>query len=273
MQGWGENPRMQIVDGIDKQHLLIIDLQGINWDKRDAFWGVAWLRGFLSNMGRRVNLYCDLADIVKLSQLKANAAAKNLEGSAQMDEAFDRDPVVTELSADLTWTGLPFSLNNWLTSFVTARYGTADPDALSGWRYLADSVYAVWDKENWGGNDSLFNAVDYDRSKLIAGWKSLIRAGPRLHRLDTYRYDVVTVTQQVIANHTRVLLERIKAAYTAKDVAAFDRLTKQWFALIDADDALLGTRREFCSARGLRRHAHSRPRRRSASSSNGMRAR
>lgn len=260
MQGWGANPRKSIVDGIDKQHLLIIDLQGFNWRKQDAFWGVTWLRGFLSNMGGRVNLYGDLADIAKLPEVKADSASKNLAGSAQMDESFARNPVVAELSADLTWSDRPVNVNDWLSSFVTARYGRTDSDALSAWRSLAASVYSVWDKESWGGNDSLFNAlpdldvasgaygnphVDYDRNILVAAWKDLLRAGARLRGSDTYRYDLVTVTQQVIANHTRVLLGQIKAAYAAKDLSAFDRLTNRWFALMNADDALLGTRREF----------------------------
>lgn len=258
MQGWQANPRKSIVDGIDKRHLLIIDLQGFNWKKRDAFWDVTWLRGFLTNMGGNVNLYGDLADIARLPQLKADPAAKALAGSAQMDESIERNPVVTELSADLTWRDRAVPVRAWLPSFVLARYGTSDADALSAWQHLADSAYSAWDKEGWGGNGSLFNAqpdldaqvwgnphVQYDPRTLVAGWKSLLRSGARLHGSDTYRYDLVAVTQQVIANYTRTLLARIKAAYVSKNTAAFDRLTKQWFALMDADDTLLGTRREF----------------------------
>jgi hypothetical protein len=260
MQGWLENPRRAIVEGTDPKHLLIIDLQGMHWNERAAFWGAPWLRGFLTNMGGRVNLYGDIADIARLSDLRHDSATRKLEGSAQMDESFDRNPVVTELSSDLTWATGHLSVDAWLPGFVAARYGRADPDAVQAWRGLAASAYSQWDKVGWGGPDSLFNAqpsldvetasygnqrVDYDSARLEAAWRLLLRAGARLNGVDTYRYDIVDITQQVIANRTRPLLVHIAAAYRVGDRRAFGQYVRAWFALMDADDAMLRTRREF----------------------------
>ena len=47
----------------------------------------------------------------------------------------------------------------------------------------------------------------------------LLQADPSLRAVDAYRYDVVDFVRQALANHARVLLPKIKAAYAARDLS------------------------------------------------------
>ncbi|MGZ3518998.1 MAG: alpha-N-acetylglucosaminidase TIM-barrel domain-containing protein [Vulcanimicrobiaceae bacterium] len=255
MQAWLENPRKPIVDGIRKQHLLIIDLKGYQWSTKDAYWGAPWVRGFLANMGGHNIMYGALPQIAALAQIRQSPQRGNIEGTAFMDEGFDRNPVVWQLNSDLAWTKRPLNLDTWLHTFVRARYGSPDPDALAAWKLLLASAYHAWDDDRLGGTESAFNQIpdvhalpadaSYDPRLIAQAQRDLLHASGRLGKLDTYRYDLVDVSRQMIDEYARALLPRIATAYDARDRAKFAALSQEWLHLIDVRDALLATRKEF----------------------------
>jgi alpha-N-acetylglucosaminidase len=56
----------------------------------------------------------------------------------------------------------------------------------------------------------------------------LLKVDPALRGSSAYRFDLVDTARQVLANESRVLLPKIKAAYGAKDLARFRELTARW---------------------------------------------
>ena len=68
---------------------------------------------------------------------------------------------------------------------------------------------------------------------------------------ETYRYDLVDVARQVMANESRRLLPLIKQAYDSKNKVAFASLTKEWLRDMQLQNDLLQTNQFFLLGKWL----------------------
>ncbi|RBQ17060.1 hypothetical protein DP939_26595 [Spongiactinospora rosea] len=275
IQAWTGNPREEMMAAIDRSHALVIDLTGTVWRRTSGFWGTPWAYGILPNYGGRHGLYGSLPDIAAApAAFAAESSVAAPVGLSNMAEGVDTNPVVWDLFADLTWAGEPIDLDTWLPRWVWSRYGQVDPDALAAWRTLRASAYANWgppletqlddmpdiagELDVYAATDSVFAAepslspdqasvvgprrLHYDPADVETAWRHLLAAAPRLRHADTYRYDVVDLTRQVLNDRARAL------APTLADPAAQQR----FLHLLDLQERLLATRPEFLLGRWLR---------------------
>jgi len=60
-----------------------------------------------------------------------------------------------------------------------------------------------------------------------------------------YRYDLVDITRQVLANYSNQIQQQFALAYQNKDMDAFNKLTSQFLDLIDDLEKLLATHSNF----------------------------
>ncbi|HEY3631454.1 MAG TPA: alpha-N-acetylglucosaminidase C-terminal domain-containing protein, partial [Jatrophihabitantaceae bacterium] len=88
-------------------------------------------------------------------------------------------------------------------------------------------------------------SMRYDGAAFARALPDLLAVAPDLRHTEAYRYDLVDVARQVLANESRVLLPQIKAAYDAKDQQRFTELSKHWLDLMSLQDKVLGTDRQF----------------------------
>jgi alpha-N-acetylglucosaminidase len=91
----------------------------------------------------------------------------------------------------------------------------------------------------------------YDIGQFRRVLPEMLAAAPVLRRSETYRYDLVDVARQTLANEARRSLPEIKAAYDAKDRARFERLAARWLKMMELEDRLLATSRFFLVGRWL----------------------
>jgi len=167
--------------------------------------------------------------------------------------------VVYDLAFDLGWRKSPPVLTEWIEGYVGARYGRADPKALSAWRHLSRSVYAQHDPSPamespitappgldltkatpWGSFER-----DYDAGEVWTAWDELQSASRELGSVDPYRYDLVDVARQALADLSLPVYGNLVAAYRSGDAARFGVAKARFTELMDDLDTLLGTRREF----------------------------
>jgi len=87
--------------------------------------------------------------------------------------------------------------------------------------------------------------INYDPKKLIAAWHLFMQQAHKLKTSDGFRYDLVDVTRQVLANYSNTLQPKIIKAYQEKDLSAFKRYNTAFLQLMDDMDELLSTRRDF----------------------------
>lgn len=262
MQGW--TIRKGIVDGIPADRLLVLDLTGEKWKETEAFWGRPWVAGVLHNFGGRTFLGGNLPALASNApSLLGTPKGGRLVGIGAFPEAIEQNPAVYDLAFDVGWRKSSPDLGAWVDTFATARYGTAEPSALSAWGALRTSVYSQRDSAPnmdsplcsqpalsleraapWGG----FNR-GYDTSAVWSAWANLLAARGKLGGVDTYRYDVVDVARQALADLSLPLFAQVATSFRAGDRPGFLAAKARFLGLGRDMDTLLGTRREFLFGR------------------------
>jgi len=259
MQGW--TIREGIVRGIPADRLLALDLTGQKWKETQAFWGRPWVAGILHNYGGRHALGGNLP------QLAANAPhllahpeqGGQLVGVGMFPEAIEHNPLLYALAADLAWHRTAPDLPAWVRAYVTARYGRDEPAAQQAWARLLASVYSQPNPEPTMESPLLARPAlttttaspwgsyvrEYEPAEVWTAWGELLGAADVLGRIDPYRYDVVDVGRQALADLSLPLQREVTAAWVSGDRARFAAARARFLELGEDLETLLATRRDF----------------------------
>ena len=269
MLAWQGNPQPALLAGVERSKLFIIDIDHDRVPRDDRmkdFQGAPFLFGGIWAFGGRTTLGANVYNYTeRLSRIARTNA--NMIGTAVFPEGMDTNPFAFDIFTEMAWRGAPVDVGKWTADYVQRRYGAADPHALAAWKILLDTAYAIrvdqveFNSEREAGQESLFDAqpslsafqashwspaaMRYDAPKFAHALLELLEVDPSLRDSETFRYDLVDVARQALANESRVLLPQIKAAYDGKDRARFTAYTQRWLHLIDLQDGLLSTDRFF----------------------------
>jgi alpha-N-acetylglucosaminidase len=269
MLAWQGNPRQDLLSGVDRRHLLIIDIDHDRVprdDRQKDFRGAPFLFGGIWEFGGRTTLGANVQNITQRLQ-RLGSANSNMVGTAVFTEGMDTNPFAFELFTEMAWRNAPFDIAEWTAAYVQRRYGAADPHALAAWQVLLNTVYAIridevnFNSERDAAQESLFDAqpslavnrashwspeaMRYDPEEFKRVLRELLQVAPELRGSETYEYDLVDVARQTLANESRLLLPRIKAAFDAKERPQFRTLSRRWLDLMDLQDQLLASNRFF----------------------------
>jgi alpha-N-acetylglucosaminidase len=269
MLAWQGNPRQDLLAGVNRKNLLIIDIDHdrVPRDNRQKdFQGAPFLFGGLWEFGGRTTLGANTRNITERLQ-RLGRSNDNMMGTAVFTEGMDTNPFAFDLFTEMAWRKEPVDLAAWTADYVQRRYGAADPHALAAWNVLLHTAYdiridqVVFNSERDAAQESLFNAqpsltanrasnwspeaLRYDAHTFAQALPEMLQVAPALRSSDTYQYDLVDIARQTLANESRVLLPQIKAAYDAKERTRFETLTQRWLKLMDLQDQLLNTNRFF----------------------------
>lgn len=276
MMAWQNNPRKELVDAVDRSHILIADIeQGRvpRETREEDFKGARWLFGGLWEFGGRTTMGSPLYDYAQRMP-RANARpGSHLSGTALFTEGLDTNPYAFDLYSEMAWRTEPVDLQSWTADYALRRYGSADAHAAKAWKTLLETAYGYRADgvKNHGERDSaqeaLFNAqpsltakrtgtwspdeARYALDDLKPGLTELLQVSPTLRATASYKYDLTDVARQVLANDARRLLPLIKAAYETKDRSGFDKLTAEWMRDMQMEETVLGTNQYFLLGRWL----------------------
>jgi alpha-N-acetylglucosaminidase len=267
--GWQANPPTELLEHVNRERLLIVDIeQGRNPDnhRHQRFQGAPYLFGGLWNFGGRTTMGANLYDYAVRLPTLAKTASKPA-GIAVFPEGMDNSPYVFDLFTEMAWHSDPVDLSAWTAQYVTRRYGVDDPHAQRAWQILLSTAYGnhadgVTDHgERDAAQESLFNAQPSLTAVRVSNWSpdiiryrpevfagalpELLRAAPSARATETYRYDLVDVARQTMANRSRVLLPEIDAAYRSRDQHRFTVLSDQWLHWMELQNELLSTNEFF----------------------------
>ena len=261
IQGWQENPRREMIEGLPQGSLVVLDLQSENTPSNRPIGNYGkhdWLYCMLLNFGGNVGLYGKMTSLTDGFELSLNNSPQ-LRGVGLTMEGIENNPVMYELLCELPWRSERVSPDEWVSDYATARYGgVADPNALEAWRLLARSVYdCPRDSIQQGTNESLFCARPSDSPRTASAWAAstdyyshsdllraarlLAAAAPTLRNNPNYRYDLVDVTRQAVADRGREVAARITDAFRRGDRDAYREESQRFLSLIDMQDSLLAT--------------------------------
>ncbi|MBW2189206.1 MAG: alpha-N-acetylglucosaminidase [Deltaproteobacteria bacterium] len=277
IQGWFSNPQAELLAGLDPQSALVIDLWGDenplypSYTNRGVppFDGVPWVWSILQNFGGRTGLHGNVDTLATLYDendgVFHHPSRGALTGLAALMEATHQNPVVLDLLSEMIWrapTEGPPVLDEWVRGYADRRYGPGSEEARNAWGSLRETAYSTSPGFQFGTNESIIcarpdlNAKNvfssgppadpyYDMAQLESALGDLLAARETLGGEDTYAYDLVDVTRQMLANRARGLLDDIRAAYEAEEREAFAELSDRFLQLIVDQDRLVATRREL----------------------------
>jgi alpha-N-acetylglucosaminidase len=275
MLAWQGNPRQDLLAGVDRRHLLIIDIDHSRVPREQRqrdFRGAPFLFGGLWEFGGRTTLGADVRDLTDRLQ-RMGRTNGNMAGTAVFTEGMGTNPFMFDLFTEMAWRDQPVDMEAWTRAYVLRRYGGGDPHALAAWDVLLHTAYdirvdqVVFNSERDAAQESLFDAQPALTVNRASNWSpqdmrysavaferalpQMLQVAPRLRTSETYRYDLVDIARQTLANESRVLLPRIKSAYQDKDRPRFEALTQCWLGLMDLQDRLLAADQYFLLGRWL----------------------
>ena len=266
IQAWGHNPHRDLVAGTDPQHTIILALD------KDMSPGHNISRNYQS----RPHVWCELLNFGGNHGMYGGAQLlENMTGNAGgaigiglISEGLETNPYYYALLTERINTREPIDRDAFIRHYAATRYGVEDEDLVQAVNLLRDSVYAP-SRLQEGCQESILcarpsltarkastwsNPNDYyDKTKVKEAAKLLLRAGQKhnLGKLRTFRHDLADVCRQVLADKAREQLPKVKAAFDARDAAAFNRESEAYLQLIRDTSTILATSEDFLLGRFL----------------------
>ena len=275
LQAWAANPRAELLEGLTPEHTVILALQknlspGVDISRN--YGGLRYVWCELANFGGKQGLY---GGVDVLEKMSGNAAGAS--GFGLLSEGLETNPLYYELFFERINNREPISRTAFLRRYIRSRYSSEDPRLMLATQLLAGSVYTP-DAEREGCLENILcarpalDAVQvttwsdptpyYDPKDVVLAGKLMYQAAvsqPELLKLSTFRYDLVDVCRQVLADRARGVLPRCKAAWEAEDSGAFHRASHDFFSLLTQTAQLLSTHEDFLLGNFLRGAAERAP--------------
>ena len=243
IQGWTENPRPQMVDGMKPGDLLVLDLFsecrpmfGIPsiWKREEGYKQHGWLFCMLENFGANVGMHG------RMDQLLDNFFSRNEKGGKSNEdtckgigftmEGSENNPVMFELMSELPWRPERFTKESWVKAYVKARYGVEDATIEKAWMILANSIYNCPAGNNQQGpHESIFCGRPSLNNFQASSWSKMknyydpadTKEAARLMNSvaekyrgnNNFEYDLVDITRQALADQARQQYQHTIADY------------------------------------------------------------
>lgn len=265
---WGEDQIKALLGAVPDENMLILDLWSERhpvWNRTEAYYGKPWVWCMLHNFGQNINMSGNLTSVANDPANALNdPSARNMAGIGLTMEGIGQNPMVYAMMLENIWRNRPVDKDEFLRDYLSQRYGCCNETAFAAWQTLMASVYE--NTVNNGGQESIITGrpsfkvnpggttntkSHYDKADLITAWKMLVSCAGIHEESDGFRYDLVDVTRQVLADYASILQQKAASRYQAGDVEGFKVASEEFLGLIDDMDKLLGTRSEFLLGRWL----------------------
>lgn len=271
MQGWlfysgrkfWKSPQIKaLLDAVPDNHMIILDLATEIepvWKRTDAFYGKPWIWNMLHNFGGNIVLFGRMDEVANgpAAALK-DPKSKQMVGIGLTMEAIEQNPVLYELMAGNTWQDKPINVDEWLKQYQLNRYSHINKYTERAWRVLHNTVYSGG-KIIRDGSESIITGrptldsntlwthttLNYKPKDFLPAWDAMMKAISTCRNSDGFRYDLVDVSRQALANYALPLQSKWVNAYRQKNIADFRKYSKEYLQLISDMDALLATRKDF----------------------------
>ena len=279
IQSWQKNPTSELLAGIDdiengKKHALILDLyaeKDPNYKKGHSenyahgysreFNHTPWVFCMLNNFGGRLGLHGHLDNLANWIPEAYNTCTA-IAGIGITPEASFNNPVLYDFLFESVWRDSfdgeieVIDLNSWICDYAERRYGAVSENAREAWKILLNTVYkAELNMTGQGAPESIVNArpslssrpasswgnatVGYDKADLKRVAELLLSDYEIMKESMGYKYDLITVLQQILSNTAQDIHLEMVAAYENKNSAEFEAKATEFLKLADLMDKVL----------------------------------
>ena len=243
---------------------MVIDLCGENqnnWETSNAYNGTPWIWSSVNNFGEKPGLYGKLNRIIEEPQRALQSPqGKYMKGIGIIPEGILNNPLLYDLALNSAW-GKTTDTDNLLLDYAKYRYGKENDDVLSGLLSLKKSAYISHTEFQEGCTESLFSARPAKKIESVSGWgtrklfydyrivedalHSFLKATDTFKNSETFQYDVTDIARQVVANRGQMAYDSLMKAFGEKDVASYNRYKKEFVALLQLQEKLMATNKNF----------------------------
>jgi alpha-N-acetylglucosaminidase len=264
---WGPKQIKALLKAVPDDRMIMLDLYSEShpvWNRTDSYYGKPWIWNMLHNFGGNISLWGRMEAVAQGPSAALHAPSSGrMVGIGVTAEGIEQNPALYQLMLDNVWQDSSIDLSSWLNTYVVERYGADNATLKQAWNILATTVYRGGMGE--GGPESIIVArpttdvwadrvrtkLDYEPKDLVKAWALFIQAADSVRDSDGFRYDLVDITRQVLANYAAPLQQKWVLAYLQHDLPGFDRFTGQFLELMDDMNALLATRKDFLLGRWI----------------------
>ena len=272
IQGWGGNPRPQMIEQIPQKDLLILDL----YSECHPMWNISargqkgkgygqhgWLFCLLENFGGNVGLYGRMDQLLEnFYETKGNPLAAHLKGIGLTMEGIENNPVMFELMCELPWRPERFSKEEWIKGYITARYGKWNEDIAKAWNILIEGIYnCPRSNKQQGTHESVFCGRPSMNTFRVSSWSEMenyydptstkeaayymLKAAEEFRGNNNFEYDLVDITRQALADEGRRVYNYTIADFKSFDKQRFEHHSRHFLDLLLMQDKLLASRSEL----------------------------
>ena len=265
---WGDKEIQALLGAVPDDNMVILDLWSERhpvWNRTNAYYGKPWIWCMLHNFGKNINMSGNLNSIANDPANALNdPASKNMAGIGLTMEGIEQNPFVYAMMLENVWRDKPIDKDEFLRTYLIQRYGSLDETVFAAWQTLMASVYE--NTVNNGGQESIITGrpnfkvnpggttntkSHYVKGDLIRAWQQLISCAQTYGESDGFRYDLVDVTRQVLADYASIFQQKVAAMYKSGNMEGFKAASEEFLGLVDDMDKLLGTREEFLLGKWL----------------------
>lgn len=278
IQSWQQNPTSGLLAGIElvengKHHALILDLyaeKDPNYKKGHSdnpnhgyskeFASTPWVFCMLNNFGGRLGLHGHLDNMARWIPEAFNSC-KSIAGIGITPEASFNNPVLYDFLFESIWQSnteekiQEINLKEWIIDYAERRYGAKSISAVKAWEILIETVYkAQLNNIGQGAPESVVNAlpslksgpastwgniiIGYDKALLRKAAALLLEDYELLKNSEGYKYDVITILQQVLSNTAQDVHLEMISTFENKDIEAFKEKSQEFLHIADLMDTV-----------------------------------
>ncbi len=265
---WGDEQIQALLSSVDDDKMIILDLWSERfpvWSRTNAYYGKPWIWCMLQNFGQNITMSGNVKSITQdPAQCLADPAAKNMRGIGLTMEGIEHNPIVYAMMLENVWRDTAIDVDEFIEGYTTQRYGKESAEAQRCWQIISRTV--LEDQKTNGGPESIISSrptfkqnprgttnteLPYSNDSLIMAWDLILRCADDLSSSDGFRYDIVDITRQVLANYATYLQQQCAEAFERGNIEEYKAASKEFLTLISDMDTLLATRREFLLGRWL----------------------
>lgn len=274
-QHWQDNPTPIVTHTLPRGRLIILDLHGDQYADTECSGHHTtasgenhdWVWGQVSNFGGNVGLFGRLDRLINcFYEARNNKTVNQLVGIGALPEGIENNPMLYDLLYALPWTSADYTRQTWIADYVKMRYGLRPSDPAyatihSVWTRLGSGIYQCPNDAQQGTTESVFlmrpsltpgtvsswasSTWYWDFEDLRTALREMLSVSKSLKDNANYRYDLVDLTRQALADHGKELLDEIKDSNEKGEASEVEEKTNRFLALILDQDRLLGTRPEL----------------------------
>ncbi|KAL5722320.1 alpha-N-acetylglucosaminidase [Ranunculus cassubicifolius] len=241
------------------------------WTTSEQFYGVPYIWCMLHNFAGNIEMY-GVLDAMASGPVEARISENStMVGVGMSMEGIEQNPVVYDLMSEMTFRHDKLNVQTWLDKYSMRRYGGSNSLIRDAWSILYHTLYNCTDGAYNKNRDvivafpdvdpysislqqiSLRKSTDtydhphiwYQTSDVIHALGLLLASGDDLAESNTFRYDVVDVTRQVLAKYANQVFLEIIEKYRFKDLDGVISLGEHFLELVSDMDTLLACHEGF----------------------------